>query len=87
LTCLPTSKNGKLKKGGEFLVYNSADTKIGVGTWDADGFNFEAEYTHVGSDNSYSYSGLYSDVGDEITGNWRETPSSTDGGTFEMYRK
>jgi hypothetical protein len=77
----------KIKKGGELTVYNSSGSKAGEGRWEVNGFNFEAYYTHGSSDNTYMYSGLYSDTAGEITGNWGAEPSSTNGGTFMMNKQ
>ena len=77
----------ELKKGGEMVAYNSNGGKMAEGNWEVNGFNFEARYTTESSENTYLFTGLYSDVAGEITGNWGEEPSSTDGGTFVMHKK
>lgn len=77
----------EIKKGGELIAYNSNGGKMATGHWEVNGFNFEAQYTTVTSHNTYLFTGLYSDVGAEITGNWGEAPSHTDGGTFIMHKQ
>lgn len=77
----------EIKKGGEMVAFNSNGGKMATGSWKVEGFNFKAEYTTETSHNTYLFSGLYSDVGEEITGNWGAEPSSTDGGTFIMHKK
>ncbi len=77
----------EIKKGGELIAYNSNGGKMGTGTWKVNGFNFDAQYTVSSSQSTYLFTGLYSDVGEEITGNWGEKPSATDGGTFIMHKK
>lgn len=76
----------EIKKGGEMSVFNSNGGKVADGHWEVNGFNFEAQYTTVTSHNTYLFSGLYSDVAGEITGNWGEAPSHADGGTFIMHK-
>ena len=77
----------ELKKNGELVAYDDDGDLYASGTWSVDGVHFEAEYTPTGYNYSYSFSGLYGEAIDEIIGNWGSTPSSTDGGTFEMYKK
>lgn len=77
----------EIKKNGELLAYDDDGDLYATGTWTVDGLDFEAEYTPTGYNYSYSFRGLYHDVLEEIIGNWGNTPSYTDGGTFEMYKK
>ena len=77
----------EMKKNGDLEAYSASGKMIATGSWHVDGFNFEAEYTTVTSHNKYLFEGLYSDAADELTGNWGHAPSSTNGGTFDMYRK
>lgn len=77
----------EIKKGGEIIAYNSNGGELGRGKWSVNGFNFKANYTVESSNSTYLFEGLYSDVAGEIIGNWGEKPSSTDGGTFEMYKQ
>jgi hypothetical protein len=76
-----------IRKGGEIIAYDEDGTKIATGTWSANGINFSMVYTPTGRSYTYSFSGLYHDVVNEIIGTWGETPSIADGGTFEMYKK
>lgn len=75
----------EMKKNGEMKVYDD-DGLYAEGTFTVDGLNFTATYTPVGKNYSYIFTGLYHDELGEITGNWGEAPSTTDGGTFEMYK-
>ena len=77
----------EMESNGEFSAYKLNGTLYATGTWSVDGLEFEAQYTPTGKNYSYSFTGLYADVLDEISGNWGETPSATDGGLFEMHRK
>jgi hypothetical protein len=77
----------EMEKNGDFSVYNSNGSKFANGTWHVDGFNFTAEYTTVTSQNTYLFDGLYSDAAGELTGNWGQKPSSTNGGTFIMHKQ
>jgi hypothetical protein len=77
----------EIKKGGELVAINSNGNVMARGEWKVNGFNFEAEYTTVSSHNTYLFSALYSDVAEEITGNWGAAPSSSDGGTFIMHKQ
>ncbi len=72
---------------GDMVVYDEDGDIIAEGSCEASGVNFEATYTPIGKDYSYTFSGLYSDVGKEIIGTWGETPSIADGGTFEMFKQ
>jgi hypothetical protein len=71
---------------GDMRAYDDDGDVVGVGEWSVDGFTFTAVYTPPGKDYSYTFEGLYQDQVGEITGTWGETPSSADGGTFEMQR-
>lgn len=77
----------EIKKGGELVAYHSNGGKLGSGSWSVNGFNFDAQYTTETNHYVYRFKGLYSDVGEEITGNWGEAPSYADGGTFLMHKK
>ena len=77
----------EMKANGTMGVYNGSGTLIATGSWQVNGFNFDAEYTTVTSHHTYLFEGLYSDVAGEITGNWGQKPSSTNGGTFEMLKQ
>jgi hypothetical protein len=77
----------EIKKGGELVAYNSNGGKMATGFWKVNGFNFEAKYTTETSQNTYLFEGLYSDVAEEITGNWGAEPSSTNGGTYIMHKQ
>ena len=77
----------EMKKNGDLSAFNSSGDLIATGSWEVDGFNFEAEYTTVNSHFTYLFEGLYSDAAGELTGNWGEKPSSTNGGTFIMNRE
>ena len=81
------SESWDLKKGGELVAYNVNGDKMAEGRWEVNGFNFEAHYTTINSDNTYKFSGLYSDTANEITGNWGSAPSTTNGGTFIMHKE
>lgn len=76
-----------MKKNGDLDAYNASGNKIATGSWHVDGFNFEAEYTTVTSHNTYLFEGRYSDAAGELTGNWGQKPSTTNGGTFDMHRQ
>lgn len=76
-----------LKKNGDMTAYNANGTVIAVGSWELDGFTFEAEYKSEFSDARYLFTGLYSDAALEIIGNWGEKPSNADGGTFTMHKE
>ena len=85
---VPTNfEKWELKKNGDLNAYEYDGDLYATGSWSVDGLDFEAEYTPVGEEYSYSFSGLYHDQLDEIIGTWGDTPSSTDRGTFEMYKK
>jgi hypothetical protein len=85
---VPTNyEKWELKKNGDMNAYDDDGDLYATGTWTVDGLDFEAEYKVVGEDYTYSFSGLYHDQLEEIIGTWGETPSHTDGGTFEMYKK
>lgn len=78
----------EIKKNGELTAYDDDGDIYATGTWSLEGLNFEAQYnTTPNGTYSYSFSGLYHDALDEIIGNWGLTPSHTNGGTFEMYKK
>lgn len=77
----------EIKKGGDLAAYNSNGGTLDTGGWKVDGFNFTAHYTTTSSHKTYKFTGLYSDVAGEITGNWGEAPSAADGGTFLMHKQ
>lgn len=74
-------------KNGDLSAYKGNGDLYATGTWTLDGTNFEAEYSPVGKIYSYSFTGSYDNITDEITGTWGEWPSTTDGGLFEMFKK
>jgi len=76
-----------LENDGDIRAYDEDGDSVGTGEWSVDGFEFKAVYTPPGESYTYTFKGLYQDVVGEITGTWGETPSSTNGGTFEMHRK
>ena len=85
---VPTNyEKWELKKNGDMSAYDDDGDLYATGSWTVDGLDFEAEYKVVGEEYTYSFSGLYHDQLDEIIGTWGATPSHTDGGTFEMYKK
>lgn len=77
----------EIKKGGGLVAYNANGGKLGTGKWSVKGFNFDAQYTHESSHTTYLFKALYSDVAEEIIGNWGEAPSSADGGTIVMHKQ
>jgi hypothetical protein len=76
-----------IEKDGDLVAYDEDGVVIARGSWTVDGLDFEAEYTSEFSDFNYTFVGLYHDILNEIIGTWGETPSHTDGGTFEMYKQ
>lgn len=76
----------EIQKNGDMTAYDEYGDEIAKGSCSADGISFSAEYTPTGKTYSYTFEGLYHDVAKEIIGNWGETPSSTNGGTFEMFK-
>lgn len=79
-------ENWKLESNGDLTAYDLNGGIYATGTWESHGELFEAQYSPVGEIYSYTFKGTYDDNLDEISGSWGETPSSVDGGTFEMYR-
>lgn len=77
----------EIKKNGEITAFNAASTQIAKGTWKLDGLLFTMVYTPTGKSYTYSFEGLYHDKLKEIIGTWGDTPSASDGGDFEMYKK
>ena len=76
----------KINDDGTLLAYDGTGFLIGIGTWEMEGDQFEAEYAPVGFAYTYTFTGPYDEDDDEITGTWGQTPSTTDGGRFEMSR-
>ncbi len=74
-----------LDKNGDMTAYYNGEA-YAAGTWEADGQVFKAQYTPVGATYSYSFKGYYHDSPETIEGDWGQSPSSTDGGTFVMLR-
>ena len=77
----------KIKSNGAVEAYKSNGQLYAKGTCSVDGINFKMSYTPVGKSYSYKFSGLYHDQLHEIIGTWGESPSSADGGDFEMHRQ
>src|SRR5690606_24048673 len=75
-----------LEKAGDIRAYDEDGYEAVSGDFSVDGNNFRAEYRPAGKNYTYTFVGLYHDVVGEITGTWGQTPSSTDGGTFDMYK-
>jgi len=75
-----------LEKDGDIRAYDEDGNEVGSGDFSVDGINFRAEYRPPGKNYTYTFVGLYHDVVGEITGTWGQTPSSTDGGTFDMFK-
>ena len=76
----------ELEKNGDLTAYDPFGDVYATGSWETEGDDsFEAEYSPVGANYSYTFSGFY-DEG-EIVGTWGESPSAIDGGTFEMYKQ
>ncbi len=76
----------ELMKSADLTVFYDDGGIYAEGSWSVDGVNFEAQYTTIILKNEYSFSGLNGAPLAEIIGNWRSTPSSADGGTFEMFK-
>lgn len=76
----------EIKKNGDLVAYDEDGDVYANGSWNVDGLNFEAEYTSEVSGNEYRFEGLYHDALKEIVGTWGNSPSTADGGTFEMYK-
>ena len=81
------SEKWVMENNGDMTVYDDDGDLYATGHFTLDGVNFEAEYTPIGKEYSYLFTGLYGEGLNEIIGNWGEAPSSTDGGTFEMYKQ
>ncbi len=76
-----------INENGDLTAYDGDGDLYATGTWNADGTSFEAEYTTQILSNDYSFAGQYDETLDEITGTWGDTPSTTDGGSFEMVKQ
>lgn len=76
----------EINDNGDITAYDEDDLIVGEGSWDITGNNVEVEYTHPLSLGSYIFVGQYDDAKEEITGTWGESPSSTNGGKFEMEK-
>lgn len=76
-----------IEKNGDLKAYKSNGDLYATGDWELEGASFTMEYSPVGKIYSYSFEGTYDSDSDVITGSWGEWPSTTDGGTFEMFKK
>ncbi|HEY3385921.1 MAG TPA: hypothetical protein VGK46_05385 [Saprospiraceae bacterium] len=77
----------QLKKGGDLVSFYPDGQVYAEGSWDADGDEFEAHYTPLGENYTYTFTGTFDEDDDEITGIWGESTDPSNGGTFEMSRE
>ena len=77
----------ELKKDGDLNSFYPNGEVYAVGSWECDGEDFEAHYTPIGENYTYTFTGSYDEDDDEITGVWGESQDPTNGGTFEMQRR
>ena len=77
----------KIKSNGKVEAYDGDGQLYAEGTCSVDGISFKMQYTPIGKTYSYQFSGLYHDQLHEIIGTWGESPSSADGGDFEMHKQ
>jgi hypothetical protein len=75
-----------IDEDGTVEVLDDDGDHYAEGTWDLDGDNFVMTYLSTAY-NEYSFIGTYNEAALTLEGTWGGTPSSTDGGHFDMSKK